>query len=504
MKDDVIVLDNVCAVERVTIPYLEEGGIVVCRGPNGSGKTLGVLGGVERLLGGDNKLSVRDGAAGRGSVSWGDARLTIGASTRMKGEAECRSIADDLSIMELVEPIAKTAQTADKMRTRALCRLTNATADPALFYDLVGGKGEFDRHVKAATLVNVDLVDLQEAIARDLHEAKRIATEKADKASGEANVYRHATEGVDLKAEADSDVLGSALASAIVTRDAIKVEADAFALSRENAVNAENALDRAVEAYKGPDAKSSREALVAVRLEKDAAFVGLADAQRLVDQEERKEVLAEAAYDAATEHEASMAEWRESIDAVKHQSPPSDDTITKSEEAIVAAQAAVEKGMVVRKAIQHAELYEAAKAERDDMNAEAAKLYDAAIGCESILAEAVHAEGLSLQLGRWIVKTADRGDVFFHDLSKGEKASLCIQWVTRELRARGAGRALIPFPQELWEGLDLDNRRKLDATCKELKVCVLTAACDHDVSGEELRVETYDDNPNPKEPDDES
>lgn len=493
MKDDVIVLDNVCAVERITIPYLEEGGIVVCRGPNGSGKTLGVLGGVERLLGGDNKLSVRDGAAGRGSVSWGDARLTVGASTRMKGEAECRSIADDLSIMELVEPIAKTAQTADKMRTRALCRLTNATADPALFYDLVGGKGEFDRHVKAATLVKVDLVDLQEAIARDLHEAKRIATEKADKASGEANVYRHATEGVDLKAEADSEVLGTALADAIVARDQIKVEADAFALSRENAVKAEQAMNRALSTYQGASVEAAQGELTTAREERDAAFQALSHAQSVVHGVEKREALAEAACDAAADHEASMAKWRESIDAVKHQSPPSDDTIGKSEEAIVAAQAAVEKGMVVRKAIQHAELYEAAKAERDDMNAEAAKLYDAAIGCEAILAEAVLAEGLSLQLGRWIVKTADRGDVFFHDLSKGEKASLCIQWVARELRHRGAGRALIPFPQELWEGLDLDNRRKLDATCKELKVCVLTAACDHDVSGEELRVETYSD-----------
>ena len=96
-----------------------------------------------------------------------------------------------------------------------------------------------------------------------------------------------------------------------------------------------------------------------------------------------------------------------------------------------------------------------------------------------------------------------RGDVFFHELSKGEKTNLCIEWVACEVRRRGTGRALIPFPQELWEGLDLDNRRSLNALCKRLRVCVLTAACDHDVSGEDLRIEVYEEPETRKEEDDE-
>ena len=110
---------------------------------------------------------------------------------------------------------------------------------------------------------------------------------------------------------------------------------------------------------------------------------------------------------------------------------------------------------------------------------------------EAVLGEIVSAEGLTLIDGRWCTEQEGRGRVFFADRSRGTRAAMAIGLVAKTLRATGVGQALVPVPQELWEGLDADNRAKLLQACLDLEVNIVTAECDRDATGA-LRAETFE------------
>lgn len=176
------VIENIGPIERVTFPCPEGGGLVVFRGRNGSGKTT-ALQAVEAAVTGKGKLPLADEAEesnDRGTVEAHGVTLTIGKSTRRKGEADVTSLEGRLSVADLVDPGIADPDAADLRRIKALVGLSGAQAEPARFAEIVGGLAELEKLVSPDALKQGDLVSLAGAVKRGLESVARTVEQRAD------------------------------------------------------------------------------------------------------------------------------------------------------------------------------------------------------------------------------------------------------------------------------------------------------------------------------------
>ncbi len=356
---DKIELTNVGPVEAVSIPLPKEGGITVLRGRNDCGKTYS-LDAVGKLLGGEQKLTARDGQPGRGEVSMGDVTLRIGASTRLIGEATVLSIEGRLAIGELVEPRLKDPVAADKSRTKALCRLTGAEADPTVFFDAVGGRARFASVVSTQAASEQDLVEMQRMVKRDFDTAARKAEDDASKAEGEAQAAAAAIEGLDLEAECDSVALQQALETAITGAQDLRTRASEAEETSKRVVAATMAAHRALKEYKGSPVDEATKLLEDTRQIVMKADSDVANANAILIAADKKAAhaiadrnAASVQLNAAEVHAETIAKWQATIDAGKVSSPTSIE-IEGAEKAVQETRQAVEQGARVRDGHIHA------------------------------------------------------------------------------------------------------------------------------------------------------
>jgi energy-coupling factor transporter ATP-binding protein EcfA2 len=148
-------------------------GVTVLVGENGSGKSK-TLEAVDALTSGSGKLQPRDGTLG-GEVSGFGVRISVGHSTRRFGDPRFVSLGERLDVAALVDPGLKSPEANDAARIKALVGLTGVQAEPALFYELVGGQEEFERLVKKSSIVLEDPVEMARRVKKDLEEAARQA-----------------------------------------------------------------------------------------------------------------------------------------------------------------------------------------------------------------------------------------------------------------------------------------------------------------------------------------
>jgi len=492
---DTIQLKNLGPIVDLVIPVPVGGGISIVLGPNDCGKSLG-LDGIGKMLGGKQHVSQRDGQPNPGEIRYGDVLLRVGKSTRVIGEAEVLSIEGRLSIADLVEPHIKDPVAADKARTKALCRLTGAVADPAVFYDAVGGRERFEAVVTASACDTDDLVDMQRMVKRDLDLAARKAEDTAKKADGAAKAAAAFIEGIDLEAPCDAAALQQTVEAAISVLQDLRSRKTAAFDAAARAEKATEAIDRALAEYQGPtveDArtavKTAQEAVAQAKLDEQQALEAYQRAQHVTSSANQLLALDQQAQSAAVNHAQTIAEWQATMEAGRVTGPTAEE-IGAAEAFLNATRVAFEQGVLVRQALQYARHLDDAKALRFTAGIEAMRLRDAGRDTELVLAEVVSAEGLTLLDGRWCTEQPGRGKVFFADRSRGTRAAIAIGLVAKRLRELGNLPALVPYPQELWEGMDRTNRDKVRAACLELNINIVTGQCDHDTVGE-LRAEVY-------------
>ncbi len=497
-----IEVENVGPVVALSIPLPTGGGITVLRGRNDCGKTYS-LDAVAHMAGGAQKLEQRDGQPGRGEVRMGDVTIRIGKSTRTIGEADVLSVEGRLAIADLVEPPIKDPVAADRARTKALCRLTGAKAEPTAFFDALGGRDVFAAIVTSEAASQQDLVEMQRMIKRDCDTAARKAEDDAKKAEGEVQAAAAAIEGLDLSGPCDSMVLQRDLEDKLTTATVLRNKSAAAVESAQHVLEATQAAEQAMVDYKGlpiPEAADARQqaetALVETNRQKQMSENALAlsrnalaSAKELTQKALGARDLAEEKLKAAELHAETIAKWQATIDA-GNVLGPSEQQIVDADLASQAARQAVEQGTRIRDGRQTAIRGEAAKKAATSARLQADKLRQAGKDSEKVLGEIVSADGLTLHDGRWCTEQQGRGRVFFSDRSRGTRASMAIRLVAKKLRELGDGLALVPYKQELWEGMDKDNRDKLLATCLAEKINVVTGECDHDATGE-LRAEVF-------------
>jgi energy-coupling factor transporter ATP-binding protein EcfA2 len=478
-----LTIANIGPIERLAIPVPSEGGVIVLRGPNGAGKTTAIEA-ADSLMKGTGTLSRRDGQLSPGQVEGFGATIKVGARTTRTGELEVVSLGDRLNIADLVDPQVKDPAAADAKRIKALVSLTGVKADVALF--------DVDPNSEAARRVAgiADPVEMAALLKRAIEADARAAESKADTADGKAQAAAEIPAGLDMEAESDDAKLQAAVRQAVKDHAQIVGKRDAAREASNRAESARRMLATAEGNYGGPTVEEAEKALQAasdahvaavdkvVALRKQLAAAE-AEAHKVHDKFEA----ASSVFRSATAHVAQMQQWRDSLDAAANVEGPADEAVDAAEAAITDAEAAAERGTLIRSIRQRqadAKAHNDAAAHYRD---HAAALRKAAAGVDAALSRAVASESLRVVDGR-LVTTTKRGDTYYADLSEGERWRVALDIAIEAVGERG----VITIPQDAWEGLDPKNRAAVAQHLKGRKVTAITA----EAADGELRAEAYD------------
>lgn len=473
----VLEVDNIGPVCHASIPVPEDGGVVVLRGRNGSGKTM-TLDAFDNLISGRGRSSVRDGALS-GSVSGFGVTIKIARSARRSGELEVTSLEGRLSVAELVDPGLKSPEAADSRRIKALIAVAGMAPNVETFYPLFGGRDGFESIVSSSAVDASDMVTMAECIKRDCEAAARKAESEADHEEGRAKGATEAS-AVVVDGEDDAEVLQELLFAAIENKSRINEKVAASEEARDAAELSQHRLDKAEKEYNGDtlDACRAAEQSAKESTEKATEAVvraeqALREAQSIEKDCASKLLMASIARENAERHESTVAKWREQIDSAIPPMP-TDEQLEKAANDVVAARNAVERGVMIRAAKikrKEAEVHaERAKEHRKT----ASKLRHAAKGTDEVLSSVVSKAGseLKVEAGRLVLETK-RGMTYFSELSHGERWRIALDVA---IKAVGEG-GVIVLKQEAWEGLDPIARDAVVSQVKGSKVVILTAEC---------------------------
>jgi hypothetical protein len=488
-------LSNNGPVKLARFPAPERGGLVVLKGRNGIGKTQS-LGAIEYAVTGRGEPpKVTDGEL-RGEIELFGLTITLGRRTTRSGELEVESLDGKLSLSDLIDPGIKSPEAADAKRIKALVAIHNTLPSAELFYSLLGGREQFESVVGSAALASDDLVTMAERIKRDCEAKARQEESQAEHAEGRARGAREATAGVDVKVETDAVKLQGELEAAIRDESSLQAQQHSASKAALAAKQAKDALDDAEVAYSGPTLIAAQEAEATAKANVDRAEATLRAAEEALRKAqslhaETRSIYSQAisARKSAESHENTLKQWREQI-AASIPVAPTPEQLAAAAQRVTDARLANDRGVLARKAIQqlaegdkHAE---AAGAHRK----RAAQLRDAAHGTDEVLSEVIAKSGSQLRVeqGRLVLDTR-RGKTFFHDLSAGERSRIVVDiGIEAAGGSETAKRAVFVLSQEIFEGLDPQNRDALKQHAEEREVLIYTAEASED---EEISAEVY-------------
>ena len=476
-----IEVKNIGPVEKLSLPVPENGGLVVLRGRNGSGKTQ-TLRAVEAAVSGKGRPPVRDGAL-RGEVSGLGVTMKVGRTTRRSGELVVETLDGRLNVADLVDPGIKSPEAADAKRIKALISLTGQRPDPSLFESLFASGDEFRQVVSASTLETDDVVLLAERIKRDCEAAARREESLAEHAAGEAKGKREAAEGVDLKVDTDPTELQQRLERAIQEHSALIARRDEAVKHAQQRRQAQQELEQLEASYDGPSVAEARaavaeaESVVSAKTERVRELERqLAAARAELEGARENQAAAVRQLKAAEHHDRVVAQYRQVLES-DELLPPDEAEIAAAERAVTQARQAVEAGALARRAAQELADAEALEAQAQQHSKRAARLREAGKATDEVLSELVALTGspLRVEAGR-LVLTTSRGDTYFSDLSHGERWKLALDIAIEAVGENG----LLVVNQEAWEGLDPINRAEIAEHVKGRGVVVLTAEATDD------------------------
>lgn len=438
-------------IVHVHIPCPEGGGVVTLEGENGVGKSTAIAA-VHALAGGDDALTVRDGAE-EGLVSGLGARLRLARRRDRGGELVVTHLESDLDPGLLIDPGLKNPESADMERARVLCALADVRPDLTLFEAVLpaeylqqtaGPKAraatslpEMTKFLKLnveesarqleqaaeleatkAMTMAANLGDVSDSEPHDsaqLADAYETAVRILSRAEGEATAAARRRKNLD-DAQSRLDALAKAHGgrTTVETREACVVATDAAAVARARATELGEAT-RMVKTKASSDMKASDEQLQRDTREAqrvyDAAIEAaqenhrdrLSDTQRAVSEAEGAErtavTAAQAAEDklasaarehkSATDAEAALGGLRATVDAGAGESGPTADELASLRARVDAASKAKDRGAVVREALRQQQEAVRVREQADKLKERALAAREAAGALWGVVASAV-------------------------------------------------------------------------------------------------------------------
>jgi energy-coupling factor transporter ATP-binding protein EcfA2 len=502
-----IKLKDVGAIEALTIAVPEpgEGGVIVLRGRNGSGKST-ALEAVNALVTGNGDVRTRDGALGAMVEGFG-ARVHVGRRKSAAGECEVVGLeGPDPSL--LVDPGIKDRGAAHAERIRALCKIAGAQVEREPFVKLAGSVDEFERVVKASSLEKGDVPSVAAAVKRDFEAAARAAEAEAGNIQNEANGIASAAQDVPETELLDERALQIELESASAELGELRGRQRNADELRAAAKRARETLDSYGTKGTVDAGKAAEEALAEAKTKSELAVKAADDATerasaaraalRQAEQEEAEakaemraaqtaEKNASAAVEQAFEDFTRRKQLQQAVTAAESAADVDPESIAALEKRQTAARTTLQRAEVVRRAIEQRQRARAKAEQAGEALSRAERLRDAARGCELVITAAlakVCPQGMSVHEGMLVVET-DRGLEPFDELSHGERWRWAINISSRAISDRTRG--LLTCRQEGWDALDPTTQHEVDRMAREEGLIILTASADDG----DLRAEAF-------------
>jgi len=473
-KSKTIELEKLGAVRRVTrIPVPEDGGVVVCRGRNGVGKST-TLNAIDKLMRRPADAPTATDGYDRGRIEGLGVTMTVGRSTRYSGELEVVSLDAKLSVADLVDPGIDDPRSADAKRMKAILAILNVSPDVGDWLEGVEDE-ETAATIRATYQEAPDLLTFASRLKK-MYEATALGAEKQREQHKRQFDALMANARVAAEEEPTAPPSDDELA-ANLTKAQARVQA-----YHDQRIRAETAagLAASIEELKGQlcDEASLLDGLNAFAREREQLLKRLAEVDASMDRLSVKQAESIKARAEITRLESKLA---------KAQLPPASEG-EEADAAVTAARDAFKAANETRRVIHDREVARVALSHVENLSAVAEASRKFAKSIETKLGNMVgmHVPGLSFDDGRLIYQHATYGTAQFAELSHGERSLIAVKILIDGLGSGG----LATLPQEFWEGLDPINRGKVDAAAKEAGVVLITAECSDDP---ELTSETFSD-----------
>lgn len=503
-KSDKIVIENIGPIERLEFAP-KPGTITVFRGRNGAGKStaLNAINGI--ALNGSQRLTSRDGTVG-GKVEGFGATLKIarnGANRRM-GDVEVEAIEDQYNIADLVDPQIKDPAAADAKRIRALVSLAGVAADIETFRGLFGSTEQFDSVVKPSSLKSTDdVIQLADAIKRDVEAAARTIEAKCESEWSQIQSLRSQAGEPPAEMIIDEEQLKQKLEAATLRkaelnnqRDVyVKISSEVSQIRMQKQLYEEEGLPSVADEQEALDALMSQYTeLEAEERRLEAAMMAARDALQAgriaLDNHRAKIGVQDARFKSAVDRQNALNTMNASIDRLNQLPNPSNLEIVEAGKEVDLIheqlnQLAQEKKAAELRA-QAAAREEALAVLRDKASA----LRQLSQRIPTVLADAVRSLKSSVDVTsdfRLIVNHEKRGQVFFAELSHGERWALALSLFLQAVE-KNEQPAILAIPQEAWEGLDAYNKKLIADIVAQTQLMVFTAECTQIFSDKEADV----------------
>lgn len=475
-----IELSHVGPIEKLTIPCPEDGGVVVLRGRNGSGKSH-ALEGVESLYSKSSRSGLRnsDGVPS-GSIEGMGVTVRLGRVNTAKGELVCESLDGRVDPSQLVDPGIKDPQKADAKRLVSLIRLGNVKV-PAEKW--AASLKEAADKVAVMDLVDEDPVVTADRIRRRLHEVAREQEKLADSEAAESASIAKLIEDTDLSSPHDEDELAGYLDSATSALAKAESKRDSYARAKVGIVEAEEKLAGMV----AVDLKPLRESLEKAKSEMETAENAVADIQAAIKKLHEQLTAASISRGSA---EAGLLQAAKAVESAEKENEKrsvfleaaavtlpemvSESTVEKLKVAKHDALKAVQYGQTVRQAIATKAKSDALAKSAEAKQKSGEKYRSLAKSTDAVLEQALVDAGynkIKIHDGRLCVESDRMQLEPFSDLSHGERWSMAL-----DMAAAGLPKgSVLPVAQEAFEALDPDNRNRLNELAKERGLVIVTA-----------------------------
>lgn len=491
-----ISLEHVGPIKQLSVPVPEGGGVVVLRGPNGSGKTHAVKA-VEAMVNPAVRRSLRasDGVPS-GRIDGLGLTIRLGRSNTARGELEAQALDASCDPSVLVDPGLKDADAADRKRLGTLVRLAGLRLTAEDWATMFEGMQDLREFVDLEAMAGDDPVQTADRIRRRLHELALKEERLGQTADQESEALMRTVAEVDLSASVDEEAI----------RHRIKTRSELLVVGRQQREAAEKARTLAERARRELDAErmagdTLAEAETRVRsaaerlceagqtVERAKEVLRMAQAELAKAEESQRLAAAEARHATdvlsnARQREAEREKWQDVLSA-SIPACPSEAELAEIAQHLDADQTDLSYCGVVKQAKARREQAAELKDRAHGFAQRAEQLRTMARSTDGVLEQALERAGfcrVKVHDGRLCVES-DRGLEPVSELSHGERWKLALDLAASGLGAGG----LLAVCQEAWESLDPSNRQHVAGLAKERGLVIVTA----EATGGDLRAEEF-------------